>query len=241
MLAAKKAAVLWSGGKDSVLALHHARNNPALDVVKLVTCLSQAYDRVSMHGVRRQLLIDQAEALGLPIEFIVIPHIDKPVCPMSLRSLDTPGTAFVANDVYTPTMLTALRNLKADGIEMIVFGDIYLEDLRAFRDDLLKQADLEGAYPLWGRDTDDLYNEFHELGFQGITVCVDMERLTAEHCGQMLTSAFRESLPNGVDPCGERGEYHTFTFDGPLFARPVAFRKGDIHRQVPFAFQELYS
>jgi uncharacterized protein (TIGR00290 family) len=234
----KKAALLWSGGKDSLLALHHARPDDSIDVVKLVTCLSQVYDRVSMHGVRRQLLVDQAAALGVPIEFVVIPHVDDPVCPMAH---DQPGTTFPPNDVYTSTMLAALGRLKAEGIETIVFGDIYLEDLRAFRDKLLLQAGLEGAYPLWGRDTDELYKEFCSLGFQGITVCVDMQRLSPSHCGQMLTQAFRASLPAGVDACGELGEYHTFAFNGPLFTRPVSFRLGDIHHREPFAFQELYA
>jgi uncharacterized protein (TIGR00290 family) len=234
----KKAALLWSGGKDSVLALHHARRKPELHVVRLVTCLSQAYDRVSMHGVRRQLMIEQAESLGVPIDFVAIPHVDKPICPMSQGG---PGTSFPSNDVYTPTMLAAFHELKRDGIETIVFGDIFLEDLRAFRDQLLSQAGLEGYYPLWGRNSEELYNEFHELGFRGVTVCVDMQRLTTEHCGQMLTAGFRASLPAGVDACGERGEYHSFTFDGPLFAQPVAFRLGGIHQHEPFAFQELYS
>jgi diphthamide synthase (EF-2-diphthine--ammonia ligase) len=191
-----------------------------------------------MHGVRRQLLIEQAESLGVPIRFIVIPHVNEPVCPMSH---DRPGTAFPPNDVYTPTMLAAFQELKQDGIETIIFGDIYLEDLRAFRDGLLDQSGLEGCYPLWGRDSEELYNEFHELGFRGVTVCVDMQRLSPDHCGQMLTPSFRSSLPDDVDACGERGEYHTFTFDGPLFAQPVGFRLGEIHRHGPFAFQELYS
>jgi uncharacterized protein (TIGR00290 family) len=238
MHTAKKAALLWSGGKDSALALHHARkNHPSLQVVNLVTCVSQAYDRVSMHGVRRQLIEDQADALGLPVHFVVIPHQDDPSCPMAHS---TPGTTFPPNDTYTRTMLEAFMQLKEEGVEVIVFGDIFLEDLRAFRDRLLGQVGLEGCYPLWGRDSAELYKEFHALGFQGITVCVDTNRLSEEHCGQFLTPDFRASLPDKVDPCGERGEYHSFTFDGPLFRRPVPFRLGAVHRQVAFVFQELY-
>jgi prepilin-type N-terminal cleavage/methylation domain-containing protein/prepilin-type processing-associated H-X9-DG protein len=190
-----------------------------------------------MHGVRRQLVQRQAEALGLPVDFIEIPHHDDSKCPMAHT---VPGTAFPPNDTYTRAMLEALRRLKDEGIEVIVFGDIYLEDLRAFRDRLLALVGLEGAYPLWGRDTVELYDEFCDLGYQAITVCVDMQRLTADHCGQLLSPGFLESLPPGADPCGERGEYHSFAFAGPLFRRPVPFRVGDLHRHEPFAFQELY-
>jgi diphthamide synthase (EF-2-diphthine--ammonia ligase) len=180
---------------------------------------------------------DQADALGLPVEFVVIPHQDNPPCPMVCTA---PGTTFPPNDVYIRTMLAAWQRLKDEGIEVLVFGDIFLEDLRQFRDQLLGRAGLDGCYPLWGRDSAELYDEFIGLGFQAVIVCVDTLRLHAELCGQLLTSALRNSLPQGVDPCGERGEYHSFTFDGPFFGRPVAFRRGEIHRDPPFAFQELY-
>jgi uncharacterized protein (TIGR00290 family) len=238
MHAPQNAALLWSGGKDSALALHHARrDHPGLRVARLVTCLSQAYDRVSMHGVRRQLIADQAEALGLPVDFVVIPHQEDPTCPMAHTA---PGTSFPPNDTYTRTMLEAFRRLEGDGAQVVVFGDIFLEDLRAFRDRLLDLAGLRGCYPLWGRDSGELYDEFHALGFRAVTCCVDTERLTEGHCGQPLTPAFRASLPAGVDPCGERGEYHSFTFAGPPFRRPVPFRLSGLHRQGPFVFQELY-
>ena len=234
----EKAALLWSGGKDSALALHHVRRtHPGLRVVKLLTCVSQAYDRVSMHGVRRRLIEDQADALGLPVDFVVLPPQDDPTCPMAHS---TPGTAFPSNDVYTRTVLAAWARLKDEGIEAIVFGDIFLEDLRAFRDRLLAHAGLRGCYPLWGRDSAELFGEFSDLGFRAVVVCVDLQRLTAEHCGRLLTPEFRRSLPDGTDPCGERGEYHSFTFDGLLFRRPVPYLLGDVHRREPFAFQELY-
>jgi uncharacterized protein (TIGR00290 family) len=233
-----KAALLWSGGKDSILALHYARRGPPdLQVFKLVTCLSSAYDRVSMHGVRRRLIEDQAAALGLAVDFVAIPHLEDPACPVTAS---TPGTTFPPNDVYTPTMLAAFARLKDEGIETIIFGDIFLEDLRAFRERLLSQAGLEGCYPLWGRGSAELYDEFVSLGFQAVVVCVDRQRLSEEHCGKLLDRHFRESLPAEVDPCGERGEYHSFTFAGPLFRHPVLFHLGGLHRQEPFAFQELY-
>jgi uncharacterized protein (TIGR00290 family)/prepilin-type processing-associated H-X9-DG protein/prepilin-type N-terminal cleavage/methylation domain-containing protein len=236
--APRNAAILWSGGKDSALALHHVRaNRPDLRIVKLVTCVSQAYDRVSMHGVRRRLIEEQADALGLPVEFVVIPHQDDPSCPIAHT---TPGTTFPPDDLYTRTMLAAFERLKSDGIEVIVFGDIFLEDLRAFRDRLLAVAGLEGCCPLWGRNTGELYDEFVALDFRAVTVCVDTKRVPVDRCGQLLTVAFRAALPVGVDPCGERGEYHSYTFDGPGFDRPVSYRLGDVYRSDVFAFQELH-
>ena len=237
MPAPRPAALLWSGGKDSALALHHARRDPGLRVDWLVTCVSRTYDRVSMHGVRRRLVEAQAAAVGLPVEFVVIPPADDPACPMAHA---VPGTAFPPNDVYSAAMLAALGRLAAAGVEAVMFGDIYLEDLRAYRDRLLAHAGLAGAYPLWGRDTGGLYDEFVALGFRAVTVCVDAARLTEAHLGRELDPAFRAALPPGADPCGERGEYHSFAYAGPPFARPVGFAPGGVHRQPPFAFLELY-
>jgi uncharacterized protein (TIGR00290 family) len=234
----RQAALFWSGGKDSALALHRVRSErPDLRVVKLATCLSQAYDRVSMHGVRRQLIEDQGQAVGIPVDFVVIPHLDDPSWPMAHT---TPGTTFPPNDTYTRTVLAAMERFKAEGIEVIVFGDIFLEDLRAFRERLLERVGLVGCYPLWGQDSGVLYDSFVALGYEGLTVCVDTSRLTAGHSGQLLTPAFRSTLPDGVDVCGERGEYHSFVFNGPLFRRPVPYRLGEAHHHAPFVFRELY-
>jgi uncharacterized protein (TIGR00290 family) len=233
----QRAALLWSGGKDSALALHHARETHRdIQIGKLVTCVSQAYDRVSMHGVRRQLIEEQAAAIGLPVEFIVIPRHDNPTCPMAHTG---PGTDFPPNDVYSRTMLAALEKLKTEGFRVIVFGDIFLEDLRDYRQKLLAHVGLEGRYPLWKRDTHVLFDEFLQLGFEAVTVCVDTLRLSERHCGRLLNSTFRSTLPTECDPCGERGEYHSFVFDGPIFQYPVPFELGEIHCHEPFAFQEL--
>ena len=238
MHAAKKTALLWSGGKDSALALHFAAQNcPGYTVEKLVTCVSQAYDRVSMHGVRRQLIEDQANAIGLPVDFIAMPTHDSPTCPMAHT---LPDAAFPPNDSYTTTMIDALKRLRNEGFEAVAFGDIFLEELRRFRDRILDYVGLEGCYPLWGKDTAKLYDEFNDLGFRAVTVCVDTKRLSVDFCGQLLTTAFRESLPAGADPCGELGEYHSFAFDGPTFRHPVGFKIGEVHLHEPFAFQELY-
>jgi diphthamide synthase (EF-2-diphthine--ammonia ligase) len=177
-----------------------------------------------MHGVRRELIAEQAAALGLPVSFVVIPSAENPHCPMAHT---TPGTTFPPNDVYSTAMLAEFDRLKAQGIEVIAFGDIFLEDLRAYRDRLLAQAGLVGSYPLWGVDTAVLYAEIVALGFSALTVCVDKGRLSEYQLGRRLDEAFRDSLPAEVDPCGERGEYHSFTFDGPLFKRPVPFALGE--------------
>jgi uncharacterized protein (TIGR00290 family) len=234
MYASGQAALLWSGGKDSALALYH--RHTARPIARLVTCVSQAYDRVSLHGVRRRLIEDQAAALGLPVEFVVMPSHQDASCPMAHA---TPNAAFPPDDPYSRTILAAMKKLKAEGIEEIVFGDIFLQNLRAYRDRLLAHVGLKGSYPLWGRDTAQLYDEFCTLGFQAVTVCVDTERLREKHCGQLLTPPFRATLPAGVDPCGELGEYHSFVFAGPLFRRPVPFTLGEIHRHAPFIFREL--
>jgi diphthamide synthase (EF-2-diphthine--ammonia ligase) len=152
----------------------------------------------------------------------------------------TPGTTFPPNDVYSAAMLGAFAELKAEGIEVVVFGDIYLEDLRAYREKLLAHAGLASCYPLWGREPGNLYREFVALGFEAISVCVDTARLSEQHLGRPLDSAFLETLSPDADPCGERGEYHSFAFNGPAFRRPVPFALGDVHRQPPFAFQELH-
>jgi uncharacterized protein (TIGR00290 family) len=233
----RKAAVLWSGGKDSALALHRARHDhPDVEVVALVTCLSAAFDRVSMHGVRRALVEDQAAAVGLPVRFVVIPSTSEPTCPLAYSA---PGTAFPPNDVYSAAMLAALGRLWAEGVGVVVSGDIYLADLRAYRDRLLAGAGLAGRYPLWGRDPADLYAEFVRLGFAAVTVCVDTARLTEAHLGVPLDEGFRSSLPADADPCGERGEYHSFAWAGPPFRRPVGYTLGAVHYQPPFAFREL--
>src|SRR5260221_5448534 len=188
-----------------------------------------------MPGDRRQLVEDHAAAPGLPVDFVVIPPHDNPSCPMPHQGR---GATFPPNDTYTHTLLEALERLKQEGIEVIAFGDIYLEDLRAFRDRLLAHAGLEGCYPLWGRDSAKLYREFHELGYRAVTVCVDTQRLPAEMCGQYLTPEFAAALPASADPCGERGEYHSFTCDVPLIRRPVPFTLGEVHVHQPFDLQE---
>jgi uncharacterized protein (TIGR00290 family) len=237
MHARRKAILLWSGGKDSALALYHVgKSHPGLDVVKLVTCLSQAYDRVSMHGVRRQLIEEQAQALGLPVDFVVIPHQDHATCPMSHA---TPGTTFSPNDVYTTAMLAAWARHKAAGIEVVVFGDIFLEDLRAYREKNLARIGMTALFPIWKRDTRELIRTFRSANFRGIAVCIDSKVLDRSFAGRELDEAFFRDLPPQADPCGENGEFHTFVFDGPIFHAPVPVRAGEIIERDSFVFCDL--
>jgi uncharacterized protein (TIGR00290 family) len=198
----------WSGGKDSALALYHLRQDDAHDDVQLLTTASEALDRVSMHGVRTALVEEQARVLGLPLRWLRLP---EPV-PMP---------------VYERMMADTLRGLRAEKVTHAAFGDIFLEDLKAFREAGLVQAGMQGVFPLWGRDSRQLVEEFIELGFKAVVVCVNAKHLDASFAGRPLDYDFLRDLPPGVDPCGENGEYHSFVYDGPSFRRPVRFAAGE--------------
>lgn len=234
-----KALVCWSGGKDSALALHLARERADIEVAGLLTTFSEEFDRVSMHGVRRELLEAQAEALDLPVWKVYLPTPPKDAA----CALPPPGqkgfVSFASNDAYEEKMLGAFAKARRRGIEAIVFGDIFLEDLRAYRESLLARAGLKGIYPLWGQPTRRLMEGFLSSGFRAVVVCVDSNRLDASWAGRPLDSRFLEDLPEGVDPCGENGEYHTFVFDGPGFSHPVALSHGETVLRDPFCFREL--
>jgi uncharacterized protein (TIGR00290 family) len=230
-----KALLSWSGGKDSALALHALRRSGEHEVVGLLTTLSAEHQRVSMHGVRIELIHAQAERLGLPLVTVAMPPYrnlaanDEQACP-----IDLPG-----NNTYEAAMLAAFARAREDGVEAIAFGDIFLEDLRDYRERLLARAGLRGIYPLWQRDTRELLGEFVAGGWQAVVVCTDGERLPPSWSGRRIDARFGEELPPSIDPCGERGEYHSFVYDGPLFSAPVPFRKGDVVDRAPFAFCEL--
>ncbi len=246
-----KVLICWSGGKDSALALCLAKTRPDIEIAGLLTTFSEEFDRVSMHGVRRDLLEAQAEALGLPVWKIFLPTPPRnascalprrgPGCPPDPPA--PPGqtgfVSFPSNDVYEEKMLQAFEHARREGIDAIVFGDIFLEDLRAYRERLLASVGLAGIYPLWGRSTRDLMEEFLERGFRAVVVCVDSARLDSSWPGRLLDRRFLEELPEGVDPCGENGEYHTFVFDGPGFSHPVVHSQGETVLRDPFCFREL--
>ena len=210
----------WSGGKDSAMALHALQTVRNCRVSALLTTITEEYDRISMHGVRRALLERQAESLGLPLHAVLIP----PQC---------------INATYEARMKEALAEHFARGVRHVAFGDIFLEDLRVYREKNLAQVGMQALFPIWKRDTHELAREFVRLGFRAITVCVDPRVLEASFAGRELDASFFADLPPGVDPCGENGEFHTFVFDGPIFRTPIAFRVGEKVLRDGFCFCDL--
>ncbi|WP_240965719.1 adenine nucleotide alpha hydrolase [Pseudoflavitalea sp. G-6-1-2] len=209
----KQSFMNWSGGKDSALCLNRIKQDPAYNVSALLTSVNTAHDRVSMHGVRRSMLHKQAKALGIPLHTLELP--------------EQPGMA-----EYEAIMTEQLNAFKAIGYTHSVFGDIYLEDLRAYREIKLDMLGLKGVFPLWNIPTHELMDEFLSLGFKAIIVCVNERYLDKSFCGRLLDGSFVRDLPPGVDICGENGEYHSFVFDGPVFKNPVTFTKGSIVRRT---------
>ncbi|MBD0258499.1 MAG: diphthine--ammonia ligase [Cytophagales bacterium] len=203
-----KALFNWSGGKDSTLALYHLLQDDAYNTVQLLTTASETLRRVSMHGVRMELVERQAQALGLPLHWLRLP--EQVPMPVYERMMED--------------MLTAFR---AQQYDYSVFGDIFLEDLKAFREKNLARIGMQGVFPLWKRDSRQLVEEFIELGFKAVVVCVNAKYLDASFAGRPLDYDFLRDLPPGVDPCGENGEYHSFVYDGPLFREPVRFALGE--------------
>ncbi len=210
----------WSGGKDSAMAFHALKANQDRRVTALLTTITEEYDRISMHGVRRVLLERQAASIGLPLEPVLIP----PQC---------------VNTVYEQRMAKALARHFSNGVRKVAFGDIFLEDLRAYRERNLALIGMEGIFPIWMRDTRALAREFLQLGFRAITVCVNPQALDPSFAGRELDADFFADLPPGVDPCGENGEFHTFVFDGPVFAAPIRFRVGEKVMRDGFCFCDL--
>jgi uncharacterized protein (TIGR00290 family) len=215
----EKVVVLWSGGKDSALALHEVCRH--YEFVSLLTTVTEPYGRVSMHGVRTELLEQQASALQIPVEKVPIPA----PCP---------------NTEYEARMRAALETFRGQGVTAAVSGDIFLEDVRAYRERLLASAGLQGVFPLWGRDTHELARHFLALGFRAVVCCVDAQALDGAFAGRAYDENLLAELPPVVDPCGERGEFHTFVSDGPLFTRPVAYQVGErVLRDDRFWFCDL--
>jgi uncharacterized protein (TIGR00290 family) len=213
----------WSGGKDSSLALAALRRDPRFEVVALLTTVTEAYDRISIHGVRRGLLRAQADALGLPVfEAALEPGCD--------------------NAAYERAFHASVDRVRAayPGVRRIAFGDLFLEDVRASRERLAAEAGMETLFPLWGRDTAALAEEFVALGFRAHLVCVDTTQLSGDFAGAAFDAALLGRLPASVDRCGERGEFHTFVSDGPIFARPVEVVPGEVVlREARFAYCDL--
>jgi uncharacterized protein (TIGR00290 family) len=210
----------WSGGKDSALSLYELQRAGGYTVAALLTTITEVYDRISMHGVRRVLLERQAESLGLPLHPIFIP----------------PGGV---NLEYESKMEQALRMHQQNGVQRVAFGDIFLEDLRKYREANLARIGMAGLFPIWKRDTRELVRSFLAFGFRAIVVCVDPRYLGAGFAGKMIDEEFLRELPVGVDPCGENGEFHSFVFDGPIFQVPVKFSVGEVVLRDSFHFCDL--
>jgi uncharacterized protein (TIGR00290 family) len=199
----------WSGGKDSSLALHEIHRTDAYRVTTLLTTVTEDYDRISMHGVRRQLLEKQAGSLGYPLEAVLIPKS-------------------CTNEEYEATMQGVLERWSGHGVTGVVFGDVFLEDIRAYRERNLSRIGMKGVFPLWRSDTSELAQRFINLGFKAVVTCVDSEVLSGEYVGRDYDKQFLEELPEAVDPCGENGEFHTFVYDGPIFQERVDVARGEI-------------
>jgi len=207
----EKVIFSWSGGKDSALALHELLRGGAWDVVGLLTTVAQQYQRVSHHGVREELLDMQARALGLPLYKAYIPA-------------DRPCT----NELFEEIWTDALAPFRDAGVVWVGHGDIFLQDLRDYRERLLASIGMKGLFPLWQRDTGELLRSFVQLGFKAYLCCVDGKTLGEPFAGRALDEALARDFPAGVDPCGENGEYHSFVYDGPVFARAVPVAVGEI-------------
>jgi len=217
----EKVIFSWSGGKDCALALREILADQNYCVIALLTTVTEDYDRISMHGVRRELLEKQAESLGLPLEIVYIPKNSS-------------------NEVYESRLEKSLVKYKELGIIGVVFGDIYLEDLRQYREKNLARLDLKGIFPLWKNETSELMNNLITLGFEAVTVCVDTSMLSASFVGRKIDQEFIAELPNTVDKCGENGEYHSFVFDGPIFKLPIPIRLGErVLRDERFFYCDL--
>jgi uncharacterized protein (TIGR00290 family) len=219
-IAAMRTLLSWSTGKDSAWALHALRQRPDVTVVGLVTTVNTAFDRVAMHGVRRALLEAQADAAGLPLHVLPIPH----PCP---------------NEDYERIMGTFIARQAAEGVEAIAFGDLFLEDIRRYREQKLAGTGIVPLFPLWGLDTARLARDMIAASLSAYITCVDPKKLLASFVGRRFDLDLLAELPAGVDPCAENGEFHSFACAGPMFSRPIAVQVGEIVHRDGFVFSDL--
>jgi len=204
----QKAYLNWSSGKDAMMALHRLKNDAAFSVEKLVTTVNSDFNRVSMHGLPISLLEQQAKSLNLPLHKI-------------------PLSGNVSMETYNAQMENHVLQLKNEGFTHSIFGDIFLEDLKKYREEQLAEQNMQAIFPLWKKDTKSLITEFLDLGYQAIVICTNSNYFDDSFCGRILDESFLKDLPNSVDYCGENGEFHTFVFDGPLFSFPIEFEIGE--------------
>ncbi len=204
-----KAIFNWSGGKDSSLALYEVLQKQEYKISYLLTSVNTSYNRVSMHGVRIELLEQQAKEIGIPLKQIRLPEMPS-------------------MEDYNREMFTIMKQFKDERIDYSIFGDIFLEDLKLYREQQLAQAGMQGVFPIWKRDSTELIHEFIAKGFKAILVCVNEKYLAKSFAGRLIDESFLKDLPTNVDPCGENGEYHSFVFDGPIFKNPIPFKTGEV-------------
>mgnify|MGYP003109005493 FL=1 len=204
----KQTYLNWSSGKDAALAYYFLKNNSDYNVSKLVTTLNKDASRVSMHGLQESLLDVQAESMGLPLQKIYLPEE-------------------TSMQVYNSKMKKATQKLISEGFTHAAFGDIFLEDLKKYREEQLQKVGLQSIFPLWKKDTSSLMKQFLKLGFKAITVCVNAKLLDKSFVGREVNEQFLNDLPDTMDPCGENGEFHTFVYDGPIFNHPISFEIGE--------------
>ncbi len=217
----KKAIICWSGGKDCALALYEIAKDSNFDILSALTTVTEQYDRTSMHGIRTSLLKAQGRSMDLDIEVL-------------------PIAKDISEEQYERLMAQTLSKFSKRGVGYVVFGDIFLADLRKHRQEKLSAIGMKAVFPLWGTDTKDLARQFTELGFRAIVTCVDTAALPASYAAREYDSSFVSQLPTTVDPCGENGEFHTFVYDGPVFRECIPFVKGQsLLRENRFYYQDL--
>ncbi|MDH5435622.1 MAG: adenine nucleotide alpha hydrolase [Gammaproteobacteria bacterium] len=216
----KRTLLSWSSGKDSAWSLHVLQQDPEIEVVGLVSTINEKFDRVAMHAVRVELLKRQAKAVGLPLHIISLPY------PCS-------------NEIYESRMNDFFTSIKHDEIECMAFGDLYLEDIRQYRESRMKDTGITPLFPLWGIPTDELANTMVQSGLRAQITCIDPKKLDPAFAGREYNASLIIDLPDSVDPCGENGEFHSFCFAGPMFNQPVEITVGETVEREGFVFTDL--
>jgi uncharacterized protein (TIGR00290 family) len=217
----QKTLLCWSSGKDSAWALHVLQRQSDIHIAGLVTTVNEVYERVAMHAVRTELLKRQAAAVGLPLWIANIPY------PCS-------------NSEYATAMRKIVKQSREQGVEYMAFGDIFLQDVREYREANLSDTGISPLFPLWGLPTDQLARDMISSGLRAYVTCIDPRHLSPNFVGQEYSSSFLDNLPANVDPCGERGEFHSFVFDGPMFSEPISVQVGEIVEREGFVFADLF-
>lgn len=215
-----RAILSWSSGKDSAMSLFSVLKSNEFEILALLTTVSDQFHRVSMHGVREELLNQQAASLGLPIEKVHVPY----PCP---------------NAVYEQKMSTFLTSYKCKGLTHVIFGDLFLEDVRRYREEKLSQIGITAVFPLWKENTSKMARSMLKLGFRAVVTCVDMKKLDPTFAGRYYDESFLDELPSSVDPCGENGEFHTFVIDGPIFKNRIEITVGKSVMRDGFQFVDI--